>query len=163
MTSPDEIDALVASGATGEMIAAMFKANLAEQEKARAKRRAGAKARQDRHREREKLTKQRRPERDLVDEMQSPIGEQQYIDAAIAGEASRMSRVTGVTERDKRNPHKENTSSLRSEVSSDTPNGVSATADAAPPADEKIDLRPPIAANEDPRTRLWREGTGALD
>jgi hypothetical protein len=51
VTTAAEIDALVASGATVEMIAAMFKANLAEKEKARAKRRAGQNARQTRCRE----------------------------------------------------------------------------------------------------------------
>jgi hypothetical protein len=99
--------------------------------------------------------------------MEAPRGEQQYIDAAIADEESRMSRVTRVTERDKRNPHKENTSSLRSEVSSDTSKDVSATAAVAPPTAEIINLRPenvfaPSVAVEDARTRLWRDGTSAL-
>ena len=168
MTTAAEIDALLVSGATAEMIAAMFKANLAEAEKAKARRRAGGKERKARQRERERVAKHHSPERDLVDEMQDAAGEQQYIDAAIADEESRMSRVTRVTERDKRNPHKENTSSLRSEVSSDaSKEDASATAAVAPPTAEIIDLRPrntlaPSAAIEDARTRLWREGTTAL-
>lgn len=157
-----EIDLLVANGATVEMIAAMFKANLAEKEKALAKRRAGQNARQDRCRK--NASKRRSAERDLVDEMQASLSEQQYSDAAIADE---QSRVTCVTERDKRNPHKENTSSLRSEVSSNASNDALATAGVARPAAEKFDQRPeepfaPRVVIEDARTRLWREGTSAL-
>jgi len=168
VTTAAEIDALLASGATVEMIAAMFKAHVTEKEKAQARRRAGATVRKANERKRKRAAKHGGPERDLGDEMQGASGEQQYIDAAIVDEESRMSRVTPVTERDKRNPHKENTSSLCSEVNSDaSKEDASATAGVAPPTAEIIDLRSgsifaPVVAIEDARTRLWREGTSAL-
>jgi hypothetical protein len=99
---PDIIAALMAAGGTPDMVLAVCRAAHEVELKAKIERRAPAAARQ-----------KRRRGRDLVDEMQEPQDEQKFIDAAIETES--MSHESHVTECDKRNPHKENTSFVRTQ------------------------------------------------
>ncbi len=109
---PDILDTMLARGATAEMIVAAYRTAYELENKEKAERRAGAAARKRAQRRRDGTA-------NLVDEMVEPRGEQTFIDAAIENEVVITSGhttsrdVTDVT-RDKRNPHKENTSSLRS-------------------------------------------------
>lgn len=103
---PDIIAALVAAGGTSDMIIAVCRAAHEVELKAKMERRAPAAARQ-----------KRRRGRDLVDDMQEPQDEQKFIDAALKNESmSHESQESRVTECDKRNLHKENTSLLPSEA-----------------------------------------------
>ncbi len=134
---PDILDTMLARGATAEMIVAAYRTAYELENKAKVEKRAGAAARKRAQRRRDGTV-------DLVDEMVEPRGEQVFIDAAIENEVVVTSGhttsrdVTDVT-RDKRNPHKENTSSLRSsEVKKDSGGsaGARTISDALDLADE---------------------------
>lgn len=108
---PDILDTMLASGATAEMIVAAYRTAYELETKAKVKRRAGNAARQQAKRRRDGAP-------DLVDEMVID-DDQKFIDAAIDEEkvgVTQSHAESRVTECDKRNPHKENTSLLPSEA-----------------------------------------------
>lgn len=140
MLHPDIIDAMIAAGATAQMVAAACRAAHETAAKAKSEKRTSAAARQ-------RAKRQRDGAPDLVDEMVAH-DDQKFIDAAIetviAEEKAAVtpshteSRESRVTKEIPPIPPKENTSSLCSEVQKDSGGsaGARTTSDALDLADE---------------------------
>jgi hypothetical protein len=113
---PDIIDAMIAAGATTQMVAAACRAAWHAEANAKREKRAGNASRQRAKRQRDAT-----PTPDLFEEVVLH-DDQKFIDAALVEQAevtpleteSRESRVTPVTKEIPPIPPKENTSSLRS-------------------------------------------------